>query len=381
MKITSKSQLEENEKFSLNLFKEPFCSNELERFKRYETIKSFENKKFWQENQKFNEIGDILFLSGPARNGNHLLMSLMDGHTKILSLPGEDFLLREFLSRVKENEYDAIEKLTGKNNIEYILNMSGGRFNKWAKLHRLNIENKKSNLWSGQQPENEGHVTDFQDFIPNINYPAFKDYLYSKESYLKNIDNFFDFFKIYLKALQYLVNQDKNNNFKYPFSWVFSGLRRELFFLFERTSNIKCITPIRRFESFYHSYAKSRFKTENINQNILNELWEHWRHKTIDYLLLKKKYPKKIHFVKFEDLIKNTKKVIDYINNKLDLEFENIQLKPTTLNQNNKGNSSFAKTDSYKGKIFSEPLSTKFDNSVELPNEYKEILNQLEKFI
>ena len=44
MKITSKSQLEENEKFSLNLFKEPFCSNELERSKRYETIKSFENK-------------------------------------------------------------------------------------------------------------------------------------------------------------------------------------------------------------------------------------------------------------------------------------------------------------------------------------------------
>ena len=158
----------------------------------------------------------------------------------------------------------------------------------------------------------------------------------------------------------------------------FSGLRRELFFLFERTNNIKCITPIRRFESFYHSYAKSRFNTENIDQKTLNELWEHWRHKTIDYLLLKKKYPKKIHFVKFEDLIKNTKKVIDYINNKLDLEFENIQLKPTTLNQNNKGNSSFAKTDNYKGKIFSEPLSNKFDNSIELPNEYKEILNQLE---
>ena len=37
MKITSKSQLEENEKFSLNLFQEPFCSNELERFKRYES--------------------------------------------------------------------------------------------------------------------------------------------------------------------------------------------------------------------------------------------------------------------------------------------------------------------------------------------------------
>ena len=225
MKITSKSQLEENEKFSLNLFKEPFCSNELERFKRYETIKSYENRKFWQEkNQKFNEIGDILFLSGPARNGNHLLMSLMDGHSKILSLPGEDFLLREFLSRVKENENKAIDNLTGKNNIEYILNMSGGRFNKWEELYRLNIENKKSKLWSGQQPENEGHVTDFQDFIPRINYPAFKDYLYSKESYLQNIENFFDFFKIYLKALQYLVNQDKKitilNILSHGFFWL-----------------------------------------------------------------------------------------------------------------------------------------------------------------
>ena len=29
MKITSKSQLKKNQKFSLDLFKEPFCSNEL----------------------------------------------------------------------------------------------------------------------------------------------------------------------------------------------------------------------------------------------------------------------------------------------------------------------------------------------------------------
>ena len=230
MKITSKSQLKKNQKFSLDLFKEPFCSNELKRFKRYETIKSFKNKSFWKKNDNFNKIGNILILSGPARNGNHLLMSLMDGHSKILSLPGEDFLLREFLSRVKENEDLALKNLTGKNNIEYILNMSGGKFNKWEKLYNLNIENKKSNLWSGQQPENEGHVTDFQDIVPKINYPAFKDYLYEKKNDLQNLDNFFEFFQIYLKSLQYLVNEDKNETLIYPFSWVFSGLRRELFF-------------------------------------------------------------------------------------------------------------------------------------------------------
>ena len=41
MKIMSKSQLKSNEKFNLNLFKEPFCSKELQRFKRFETIKKY----------------------------------------------------------------------------------------------------------------------------------------------------------------------------------------------------------------------------------------------------------------------------------------------------------------------------------------------------
>ena len=381
MKITSKSQIKDNEIFSLDLFKEPFCSNELKRFKRFETIKSFQNKQFWGPNENFNNIGNILFLSGPARNGNHLLMSLMDGHSKLLSLPGEDFLLREFLSRVKEDENQAIKDLRGKNNIEYILNMSGGKFNKWEELHKLNIEKKTSNLWSGQQPENEGHVTDFQDLIPRINYLSFKDYLYSKKKEIDNTENFFDFFAIYLKALQYLVDEQDNDKLVYPYSWVFSGLRRELFFLFERTQNIKCITPIRRFESFYHSYAKSRFKTEDVDQDILNELWEHWRHKTIDYLLIKKKYPDKIFFIRFENLINNTKEVINNINSRLGIEFEDIQLKPTTLKENNKGNSSYAKSEKYRGKIFSEPLNNKFNDLIKMPREYQAILDLLEEDI
>ena len=378
MEITSKSLLG-NVKFSIDLFKEPFCSNELARFKRYETIKKFKNKSFWERNTNFDEIGNILFLSGPARNGNHLLMSLLDGHSKILSQPGEDFMLREFLSRVKEDEETAIKNLTGKNNIEYILKMSGGKFNKWEKLHEYNLKNYKSNLWSGQQPENEGHVTDFQDITPKINYLSFRDYLYSKQKDIQSSDNFFDFFSIYLKALQYLVGSENYKKFKYPFIWVFSGLRRELFFLFERTNNVRCITPIRRFETFYHSYARSRFNTDQIEQDVLNELWEHWRHKTIDYLLLKKKYPEKIDLVTFENLIQNTHRTINTICKKLKIDIEEISTKPTTLGVFNKGNSSFAKTNKYKGKVFSEPLKTKFDENVKLPNEYFEMLDKIKE--
>ncbi len=378
MEITSKSLLG-NVKFSLDLFKEPFCSNELDRFKRYETIKEFKNKSFWERNTNFDKIGNILFLSGPARNGNHLLMSLLDGHSKILSQPGEDFMLREFLSRVKEDEELAIKNLTGKNNIEYILKMSGGKFNKWEKLHEYNLKSYKSNLWSGQQPENEGHVTDFQDITPKINYLSFKDYLYSKQKDIQSINNFFDFFSIYLKALQYLVGSENYKKFKYPYIWVFSGLRRELFFLFERTNNIRCITPIRRFETFYHSYAKSRFNTDEIEQDVLNELWEHWRHKTIDYLLLKKRYPEKIDLVTFENLIQNTHRTINSICKKLKIDIEEISTTPTTLGVYNKGNSSFAKTNNYKGKVFSEPLKTKFNENVKLPNEYFEMLDKIKE--
>lgn len=377
MEITSKSLLKPNQKFSLDLFNEPFCSSELDRFKRFETIKYFKNQSFWSKNDNFNKIGNILFLSGPARNGNHLLMSLLDGHSKILSQPGEDFMLREFLSRVKENEDEAIKNLTGKNNVEYILNMSGGKFNKWAKLYEYNVKNLKSELWSGQQPENEGHVTDFQDITPKINYLAFKDYLYSKEKDIQSINNFFDFFSIYLKALQYLVGSENYKEFKYPFIWVFSGLRRELFFLFERTENVRCITPIRRFETFYHSYARSRFNTNEIKQDVLNELWEHWRHKTIDYLLLKKKYPDKIDLITFENLIQNTHRSINAVCKKLDVNIEKISTVPTTLGVKNKGNSSFAKSNQFKGKVFSEPLNTKFDDNVKLPNEYFEILEKI----
>ena len=53
------------------------------------------------------------------------MMSLCDGQKQLASLPGEDFLLREFLSRVKEDEAEALKSLRSKNNIDYILKMSG----------------------------------------------------------------------------------------------------------------------------------------------------------------------------------------------------------------------------------------------------------------
>ena len=65
-------------KFNLSDFKKPFCSNEKKKFKRYETV-NFKSTFFKSKNKKFSKGKKMLIISGPARNGNHIVMSMLDG--------------------------------------------------------------------------------------------------------------------------------------------------------------------------------------------------------------------------------------------------------------------------------------------------------------
>ena len=88
-KITSKSQLKEKENFNLNNFNKLFCENEKKKYKHKETI-NFKDKKFWKKNNSFNKLGTLLFISGPGRQGNHLMIAVMDNAKQIRSNIGED---------------------------------------------------------------------------------------------------------------------------------------------------------------------------------------------------------------------------------------------------------------------------------------------------
>ena len=377
MKIKSKSKLPHGKKFNLDYFKTPFCSKEKNEFKRYETV-NFKTDYFKNKSQKFNNIGKILFISGPARNGNHIMMSMLDGHPQIQCQPGEDFLLREFISRAKEDEKKLVSKIKNLKNIGFITQMSGAYVNKWKKLYLARKNKKEIKSWSGQQPINKSHISDFQNFIPKINYDAYEKNLIKNLKNINGTKTFLDFLKIYLESLSKLVSSSLKKKLIYKHIYVYSGLRRELFYLLEKTENIICICPIRRFESFYFSYAKSRFKTEKVEQKPLDELWEHWRHKTIDYLLLKKKYPKKIIFVKFEDLINKNEITAKKICKKLKINYSKKLNKATILGKTVKGNSSFAKTDQYKGKFYKDSIKKKFPLKM-LPKEYFDILKTVHK--
>jgi len=382
--ISSKSQIKKNEIFSLDRFKTPFCFKETKKKYKIYQYPKFIDEKFWKIKDKNKK--PILVISGPARNGNHLMLSLLDGHSEITPHPGEDDFLRSFFSFVNLNEKTSIQKLK-KWNLNFIFELSGQPnflnknpkgTNKWKKLYRLYKDNKKSLIWSGNQPENEGHVQDYQDLVPEIDYLKFSEFL--KKNKKMKIRNFFDFLYFYLEATKRLANKIKTKKLtKYQYRISGSGLRREMFYLMKNIKNVKLICPIRSFEGFYYSYAKTRHKlNKKFSQKALNDMWEHWRHKVIDFLILKKKYPDKVIIVKYDQLTKNTKFTMKKICSFLGIKFEKIVLEPTVFNQKSLGNSSFKKSKDLKGKIYK--TDNKFPSNVKIPDEYKDILklvNQL----
>ena len=52
---------------------------------------------------------------------------------------------------------------------------------------------------------------------------------------------------------------------------------------------VKIITSIRTFKSYAISHIKSRYKKLEFKADYIQEAWEHWYHKIIDYYYIKKK--------------------------------------------------------------------------------------------
>ena len=188
IRVTSKSQLPKHKRFSIDLFKKPFCFKEKKKYKLYE-FPNFKDKNFWKFPKKYkSKKNNTLIVSGPSRNGNHLMLSLLDGHSQFGFHSGEDDTLRTYLAAVKLNEKTAIDKIKNYDP-NYVLKLSGQiikkksvtGFNKWKALNELIQKNQRLNVWSGSQKEFMGHVQDFQDIHPNIDYLKFEKNILEKK--------------------------------------------------------------------------------------------------------------------------------------------------------------------------------------------------------
>lgn len=112
-------------------------------------------------------------------------------------------------------------------------------------------------------------------------------------------------------------------------------------------------------------------------KKIIKDAWQHWKHKVIDYLILKKKYPSNIEIIKYEDLVLNTNHIIKKVTVNLDIKFNRNLLKPTLLKKKILGNSSFKIQKEKAGTIYNRKQNN-FDLNL-LPKEYNKILAYIEK--
>ena len=80
------------------------------KYKLYE-MPNFKDSFFKAKPKKEELKEKVLFISGPARSGNHLLISMLDNHPQIASEIGEDDFLRTIFSYANVNEKKLIKNL------------------------------------------------------------------------------------------------------------------------------------------------------------------------------------------------------------------------------------------------------------------------------
>ena len=155
-------------------------------------------------------------------------------------------------------------------------------------------------------------------------------------------------------------------------------MRREIKFLLENGIDLKVIVPFRDFHGFYQSYFKGIYKSAKPTNKILKDIWENWSHKVVDFLKLKKKYPKNIILLSYEDLSRSPLEKTNILLKLLKLKkYEKI-----TSSINNKkiyGNSSFGNRKIKGGEIYFYDKKPSFREE-QLPKDYKKLKNLLNKY-
>ncbi len=323
-------------------------------FEPFWDMPDFGHDPFWGPAASDGGAEDLtLFISGPSRNGNHMIHSMLDSHPELPQTPGEDSFLAAFFEDARKDPEEAKMNLKGKHNIDYILTLNGYGCNKWGELHKLRSEKarKRSQSWSGTQ-EGQAFVLDYEDTVVNINYKDYHNRLKDMAEAIRGVSTFMDILWLYLDALGRLAQSMGSGRYRYCL--VGSGMRAETFFVLERSKRFRCLVPIRPFDSYYFSFAKGRLRSDAIRSELVKEAWEHWWHKVVDYLILKRRYPEAVCLVNYESVVSETEAAASEICRFLGIRYDDTCLTPTLFGVPTKGNSSFPKSESHRGRFYAD---------------------------
>ena len=316
-----------------------------------------------------------LIISGPSRNGNHLLHSLLDSHPNLPRIPGEDSAIEYAFKYFNDNFKEANDKIIN-DPINFLINLSGlGKENKWKKIYSSNKQQKEKNskIWSGMYygKGEKNFLYDYQNTFVDIDYQAYKTFL---DKNLFNIKikktSLFDIFYKYMQALTKLDADFNQQKSQYDAITFGSGSRGSLEWLLSRGHQIYSLIPVRPFETYYYSFSKGFYGTLDVRNDILKEAWEHWHHKVADYMRIKLRFSNRVKIVNFEKLILDTKNTISEVCKFLDIDFNENCLTPSVFGIPTKGNSSIPKVEKNRGKVYGGPIKKRLDKNF-WPKEYE----------
>jgi len=315
------------------------------------------NKYFGKNNNNDNDNDkkkNLILISSPSRMGNHALMSMLDSHPLLPRIAGEDSFLRHSFFQSSSDFNFFKENIKCSTNFDFMRKLSSfpGNVDKWEELQRSFDSKVQPEIYAGvQYPTNRLVITDYQGTLIDVNHESYLNYLKKNSELISKKNNYLEIFEIYLKALM-LLDYKYTDDKKYKYIYANSGLRRQSLWLCEVMPEVKIITSIRSFKSYAISHIKSRYKKLEFKPDYIQEAWEHWYHKIIDYFYIKSKFPKNIILIPFEDLVSKTdlaaKKICDF----LEIEFNKTMLTATTFGIKTKGNSSVPKDDNVLGKFY-----------------------------
>jgi hypothetical protein len=329
----------------------------------------------------------ILFLSGPSRNGNHLLHSLLDSHPALPRLPGEDSVINFIFAKLMEDVEAGVEMLLSDRCAEFLVDLSmKGQGNKWLSLDKHVVagsgDKESSAVWSGMYrgQSRDNFTFDYQDTVVNVSYSSFWSELKGSLCGLDRPDRLIDQLDLYARALGHLDPdfKDRREGLQYKSLLFGSGTRGQLDWMMKRSKEAKAIVPLRPFETYYFSFAKGFFNTTDVRGDLLKEAWEHWWHKAVDYLHLKLMYPEQVCLVRFDSLVQAPREAVTEICKFLEIPFHDFCLTPTVLGHPTKGNSSVRQDEKVRGSIYKTSSSKKLD-TVNIPEVYPDFWMALQQ--
>ena len=263
--------------------------------------------------QKLKLITNDLILIGQIqRSGGSLLTQLFDSHSELLNYPSE-----LVLTNPKE---DWSKRLT---------------FSSILQNQRLRKNILKQNYEKPGRARSYSNLKNFFLFNPFVEKKIFNSL--KKNDLRSSFDAYFTAF--FNAFLNYKNKKEVKKKFITAFLPRFFMNSKNIDLFFQIYPNGKLINIIRDPRSFLKSAKKHSKKYEDTTKSL--ELWKKSAENSIKF---KEKYLKNIIIVKFDDLILNTESTMKKICQKININYEEVLLKPTFNGESIASDSSFKST-------------------------------------